>query len=87
VTGDFEADGVDEDDATNARRSEQGEFRGNPPADRAADDRDVLHCEVVEQRRVQFGQAGDRAQPVGAWCAAEPGMGGCDDSGWPGRRE
>ena len=72
---DLDPDRVDQHDAADARRFQQRDLGGDPASDGVADDGDVEQVELVEQAVVQRGQAGDGVERLGAWGAAEAGVG------------
>ena len=66
VARNLDTDRVDQHDAADPRRLQQRDLRGDPASDGVADDRDVLQADLVQQRVVERGEAGDGVQRLGS---------------------
>src|SRR5690606_30686834 len=67
VAGDLEADGIDQDQPFDPVRIEYGEFRGDPPTEREADDRNLVDTELVLQRAVEKSDVFGRFDGIDNW--------------------
>jgi hypothetical protein len=87
VAGDLDPDGVDDDDAADARRSGQRHLGGDPPADGVAGHGHIIEAELVEQGDVDRGEPADAVQAFRPGGAAEPGVGRYEHAHVPGGGE
>src|SRR5262249_38427523 len=76
---DMDTGRADEGQGSQPRRVADGEVGGDPAAERAADEMDLVQVELVEKVEVEIGEIGNVVEPIRRVGRAETGMLGNDN--------
>jgi len=74
VTLDLDANGIDEDDAAQARRVSHGEFRRDPATYRESNNHDLVEVKPFEEFEIGESKIIDAVEPLRPWLTRKAGV-------------